>query len=122
MDKDVSLSVHSDAGLIDIGFDFGGWHESQDRILTKFRTVRKSGEIFSLEIRGGVVSGIELLGVYPGRWDSAVWQVSREIPWMQEIPVLSMELDGANSNVEVDLSSISQSQGFTTRWWPVRIN
>ncbi|MCQ4166781.1 hypothetical protein [Tahibacter harae] len=117
LDQDPSLSVYNDASLIDISFDLGGWHESQERRLTGLRAIRKSGEIVSLEMRGGVISGVELLGIYPGNWDETRRHYSREIPRTREIPLLSMELDGPDSDTTVNLTTIRQSRQFTTHWY-----
>lgn len=117
LDKDPSLSVYNDESLIDISFDLGGWHESQNRSLTKFRAIRKSGATVSLEMRGGVISGVELLGLHPGRWDETVRNNSREIPRTREIPLLSMELDRIDADTTVGPITIDQSRQFTTRWY-----
>lgn len=109
-----TVSAYKDESLWDIAFNFGGSNELSRRPLTKFRAVRKSGAVASFELRGGVVCGVELLGVE--RWDAENERFSEEIPIVREIPRLGMELDGSNTQATLSLMSIDQPFEFTVRW------
>lgn len=110
------LSIFQEETLLSVGFEGRGFALVADRSLTQFRFERASGALVSFELRGGVLCGIELLGVVAGRWDQTVERFSEEVPRKYEIPLLGVELDGKNSYAKVDISAISQAREFRLTW------
>ena len=117
LDGAAVASVHRDEDLLDIRFQFSDPTLAlAARRLTKFRRRRKSGAIVSLELRGGIVCGLEMLGIVSGRWDSVVDTFSEEIDMVQELPLLGIELDGQNTKAELGVMTIDQAGEFFVRF------
>lgn len=111
-----SVSSYSDEWLISLPIDYGFDLELSQRRLTKFRLERRSGALLSFEMRGGLVAGIELLGIIPGRWDQVLEKFSTEVETTEEIPLHGIEVDGRNTVADCDLSAITQRGEFVVRW------
>lgn len=114
--RPISVFSHSDEWLIDLAINYGTEIALADRQLTKFRLERKSGALLSVEMRGGLIVGVELLGIIPGRWDRTIERFASETHDTDEIPVHGIELDGRNTEASCDVSAITQSAEFSVQW------
>jgi len=113
---DITISAYRESSLLDIGFTCNQILQLKGRRLTKFRMIRKAGDLISLEVRGAVLTGLEMLVSKGFTFDGEVEVFSESLPSTRELPLLGVELDGTRSSIEISAGTIDQSVEFTTRF------
>lgn len=116
VDVNVAVTTYVDEDLIDVNFGLELCGLARGRALTKFRLFRGDGAVVSLEMRGGLICGAELLGIRPGCWDVQVEYFSEISSQAQEVPAIGFELDGMSTTAAVGVMTIDQKSEFEVRW------
>lgn len=109
------LSAYADGNLLDYRFQFAAATILRKRCLTKYR-LASADAVVSFDLYGGVVLGIEMLGLSPMRASTQIDRFSEEFSDVSEIPVLGMELDGKRTSMTMDIMAITQPSALALRY------